>query len=114
MAATSDTLIELMAAGRLEQADAVAAARPESYAVALRAMVRMRQGRVAQVAADLRGRAVSQPWMVAPLVDALVERGELDEAQRVLPARARLARDARVLLPARQPGPPAAGPGPRR
>ena len=85
MAATSDTLIELMAAGRLEQADAVAAARPESYAVALRAMVRMRQGRVAQVATDLRGRAVSQPWMVAPLVDALVERGELDEAQRVLP-----------------------------
>jgi DNA-binding CsgD family transcriptional regulator len=99
-------LIALMGAGRLEQADATwtgaadaARARGEletlRLAVALRAQIRMRQGRVAEVEADLReliawvselelpysDLRMALPWIVAPLVDALVERGELDEAE---------------------------------
>ena len=99
-------LIALMGAGRLEQADAIwtgaadaARARGEletlRLAVALRAQIRMRQGRVAEVEADLRELIawvgelelpfaelrMALPWVVAPLVDALIERGELDEAE---------------------------------
>jgi DNA-binding CsgD family transcriptional regulator len=99
-------LIALLGAGRLEQADAIwtgtadaARARGEletlRLAVALRAQVRMRQGRVAEVEADLRELIawvgelelpyaelrMSLPWVVAPLVDALIERDELDEAE---------------------------------
>ena len=62
--------------------------------VALRAMVRLRAGRVAEVEADLReliGRVgelqlplrayrVALPSVIAPLVDALLERGQLEEA----------------------------------
>ena len=95
-----------MGAGRLEQADAIwtgaadaARARGEletlRLAVALRAQIRMRQGRVAEVEADLRELIawvgelelpyaelrMALPWVVAPLVDALIERGELDEAE---------------------------------
>ena len=98
-------LIALMGAGRLEQADAIwtgaadaARARGEletlRLAVALRAQIRMRQGRVAEVEADLRELIawvgeldlpyaelrMALPWVIAPLVDALIERGELDEA----------------------------------
>ena len=99
-------LIALMGAGRLEQADAIwtgaadsARARGEletlRLAVALRAQIRMRQGRVAEVEADLRELIawvgdlelpyaelrMALPWVIAPLVDALIERDALDEAQ---------------------------------
>ena len=96
-----------MAAGRYEQADAEWTGVAESaraagaldtlrMAVALRAMVRLRMGRVADVEADLRGligwvaelelplRAyrTALPSVVSPLVDALIERGQLEEAAR--------------------------------
>ena len=99
-------LIALMAAGRLEQADAIWTAVADSarargeletlrLAVALRALVRMRQGRVAEVEADLRELIawvgelelpyaelrMALPWVISPLVDALIERDEVDEAQ---------------------------------
>jgi DNA-binding CsgD family transcriptional regulator len=107
-AALDDTaaLLALCAAGRLEEADTawtalVDAAREEGRlewlrtAVALRALAQVRLGRVADVEADLRGlidwvadlgvpqpdRRVALPWLVAPLVDALVERGAVEEAQ---------------------------------
>ena len=100
-------LVALMAAGRLEEADAVwtgladtarAAGALERlrFAVALRAMVRLRMGRVAAVEADMReligwmaelevpfpDQRVALPWAIVPLADALVERGEVDEAQQ--------------------------------
>ena len=95
-------LIALMAAGRLEQADrhwtAIAeTARAEGelerlrLAVALRALVRVRQGRIAETEADLReliawvgelavpygDYRIALPWVISPLVDALLERGEV-------------------------------------
>jgi len=99
-------LVALMAAGRLARADAIwtqiagtarAAGALETLrmAVALRAIVRLRQGRIAEAEADLRELIawvgelelpygelrMALPWVVSPLVDALVERGELEEAQ---------------------------------
>ncbi len=99
-------LVALMAAGRLEQADAIwsdvaetarasAALDMLRLAVTLRAIVRLRLGRIADAEADLRELIAwvgelevpfaeyrtALPWVIAPLVDALVERGELDEAQ---------------------------------
>ena len=96
-----------MAAGRLEQAEARWSAVAESaraagaldtlrLAVALRALVRLRLGRVAETEADLReliawvaelqlplaSYRTALPFVVAPLIDALVERGELEEAGR--------------------------------
>jgi DNA-binding NarL/FixJ family response regulator len=105
--AVAAALVALMAAGRLEQADAhwtgvAEAARAAGaletlrLAVALRALVRLRQGRVSETLADL-GELVgwvgaldlphgdhrpALPWIVVPLVDAHIERGELEEAQR--------------------------------
>ncbi len=98
-------LVALMAAGRLEQAEARWSAVAESaraagaldtlrLAVALRALVRLRLGRVAETEADLReliawvaelqlplaSYRTALPFVVAPLIDALVERGELEEA----------------------------------
>jgi DNA-binding CsgD family transcriptional regulator len=75
-------------------------------AIALRAMARLRAGRVADVEADLRGliewvaelqlplRAyrAALPSVIAPLTDALVERGALEEAGS-WPAVAGLERD---------------------
>ena len=102
-------LVALMAAGRLEHADALWTAIADSarasgqletlrFAVALRAIVRFRQGRVAEVEADLRELIawlgelelpygefrLAMPWVLSPLLDALIERGELDEAQHWL------------------------------
>ena len=98
-------LVALQAAGRYERADVewsgvaeTARAAGELHtlrmAIALRAMVRLRMGRVADVEADLRGliewvaelelplRAyrTALPSVVSPLVDALIERGQLEEA----------------------------------
>ena len=100
-------LIALMAAGRLERADASWTAVADSarangelellrLAVALRAIVRVRRGRVAEAEADLReliawvgelavpygDYRIALPWVISPLVDALLERGEVEEAQR--------------------------------
>ena len=100
-------LVALMAAGRLELADAIWTGVAESaraagaldtlrFAVALRAMVRLRQGRISETEADMRELIawveelavpfseyrMALPWFVSPLVDALVERGQLEEAQR--------------------------------
>ena len=99
-------LVALMSAGRLEEADAVwtgvadtaratGALERLRFAVALRARVRLRMGRVAAVEADVRellawiaelqlplpDARVGLPWAVTPLVEALMERGELEEAQ---------------------------------
>lgn len=99
-------LVALMAAGRLERAETLwtelaASARAAGalehlrMATALRAMVRVRLGRIAEAEADVRellawvgelevplgDLRIALPWVVAPLVDALVERGELAEAQ---------------------------------
>jgi DNA-binding CsgD family transcriptional regulator len=99
-------LMALTAGGRLEEAEAAwtgvaDAARASGalerlrFAVALRALVRSRLGRVAAVEADLReliawvgelgvpltDQRIGLPWAVAPLVDALVERGAVEEAQ---------------------------------
>jgi DNA-binding CsgD family transcriptional regulator len=104
--ALAAALVALMAAGRLEEADAVwtgvaDAARAAGalerlrFAVALRARVRLRLGRVAAVEADVReliawmtdlqvpfpDARVGLPWAVTPLVEALIERGALEEAQ---------------------------------
>src|SRR3954469_16693929 len=104
--ALAAALVALRAAGRLEQADAIwtgvaDAARAAGalerlrFAVALRALVRVRMGRVAAAEADLReliawtaelevpfpDQRVALPWAVVPLTDALVERGRLEEAQ---------------------------------
>jgi DNA-binding CsgD family transcriptional regulator len=104
--ALAGALMALMAAGRLEQAEAAwtgvaDAARAAGalerlrFAVALRALVRLRLGRVAEVEADMReliawvadlgvpvaNQRMALPWAVVPLVDALVERGQVDEAQ---------------------------------
>ena len=98
-------LVALMAAGRLDQAEARWSAVAETarvagaldtlrLAVALRALVRLRLGRVADTEADLRelmgwvaelqlppaSYRTSLPFVIAPLIDALVERGELEEA----------------------------------
>ncbi|WP_028067083.1 AAA family ATPase [Solirubrobacter soli] len=98
-------LIALMAAGRLEQADACWTAVADAaraagelerlrLAVALRALVRVRQGRIAETEADLReliawvselpvtygDYRIALPWVISPLVDALLERGEVAEA----------------------------------
>jgi len=98
-------LVTLLAQGHYAAADAewsgfAATARAngalEEYrmAMALRAMVRLRMGRVADVEADLRGliewvgelelplRAyrAALPSVISPLVDALLERGALEEA----------------------------------
>ncbi len=100
-------LMALMAAGRLDEAEARWSAVAESaraagaldtlrLAVALRALVRLRLGRVAETEADLRelidwvaelqlplaSYRTALPFVVAPLIDALVERGELEEAGR--------------------------------
>jgi DNA-binding NarL/FixJ family response regulator len=100
-------LLALTAAGRLEEAEAAwtevaEAARASGAlgrlrcAVTLRALVRLRLGRVADVEADLRelsawgaeldvpvtDQRLGLPWAVAPLVDALVERGAVEEAQQ--------------------------------
>jgi DNA-binding CsgD family transcriptional regulator len=99
-------LVALMAAGRLEQADAAWTGVADSarasgaletlrLAVALRATVRVRQGQIAEAEADLReliawvgelelayGEVrMAMPWVIAPLVDVLLERGEVEEAQ---------------------------------
>jgi DNA-binding CsgD family transcriptional regulator len=96
-----------MAAGRLERAEEAWTAVADGaraggelellrLAVALRAIVRMRQGRVAEAEADLReliawvgelgvpygDYRIALPWVISPLVDALIERGEVDEAQQ--------------------------------
>jgi DNA-binding CsgD family transcriptional regulator len=100
-------VVALMAAGRLEQADTAWTAVADGarahgelellrLAVALRAIVRMRQGRVAETEADLRvllgwvgelalpygDYRMALPWVISPLVDALLERGEVVEAQQ--------------------------------
>jgi DNA-binding CsgD family transcriptional regulator len=99
-------LVAVMAAGRLEAAEArwtavADAARAAGQlerlrlAIALRALVRVRQGRVADAEADVReliawvgelgvpfgDYRIALPWVISPLVDALLERGEVDEAQ---------------------------------
>jgi DNA-binding CsgD family transcriptional regulator len=99
-------LVALMAAGRLEQADAIWTGVADSarasgaletlrLAVALRAIVRVRQGRVAEAEADLRELIawvgelqpsygefrMAMPWVIAPLVDVLIERGDVEEAE---------------------------------
>ncbi len=104
--ALAAALMALTAAGRLEQAEAAwtgvaDAARAAGalerlrFAVALRALVRLRLGRVAAVEADMRelitwmeelhvpfaDQRVALPWALVPLVDALVERGAAEEAQ---------------------------------
>jgi DNA-binding CsgD family transcriptional regulator len=106
-ASLAGALVALMAAGRLEEADAVwtgladtarAAGALERlrFGVALRAMVRLRLGRVAAVEADMReliawmaelevpfpDQRVALPWAIVPLADALVERGAVAEAQQ--------------------------------
>ena len=56
------------------------------------------------------------PWVISPLVDALIERGEVEEAAALGDAdrpRERLARGLRLHVPARQPRAAAAGAGPR-
>jgi DNA-binding CsgD family transcriptional regulator/tetratricopeptide (TPR) repeat protein len=100
-------LMALTAAGRLEEAEAAWTGVAEAalaagalerlrFAVALRAQVRIRLGRVAAVEADLReliawgdeldvpltDQRIGLPRAVAPLVDALVERGAVEEAQQ--------------------------------
>ncbi len=102
-------LVALMASGRLQEAErgwtgvadaarAAGALETLRLAVALRALARVRIGDVAAVEADVgellawtgelelpSGDArVLLPWAIAPLVDALVERGDLNEAQRRL------------------------------
>ena len=102
--ALAAALVALTAAGRLEHADAAwtgvaDAARAAGalerlrFAVALRALVRLRLGRVAEVEADMREliawvaelgcRCANRAALpsVVPLVDALVERGAVEEAQ---------------------------------
>ena len=104
--AVAGALIALMAAGRLEYAEACWTAVADSaraigelerlrLAVALRALVRVRQGRIAETEADLReliawvgelgvpygDYRIALPWVISPLVDALLERGEVEEAQ---------------------------------
>ena len=104
--AVAGALIALMAAGRLAHADACWTAVADSaraigelerlrLAVALRALVRVRQGRIAETEADLReliawvgelgvpygDYRIALPWVISPLVDALLERGEVSEAQ---------------------------------
>ena len=100
-------LVALMAANRYETAEAAWTGVVESaraageletlrLAVALRALVRLRMGRVADVEADLteliawvgelqlplRAYRTALPFVIAPLIDALVERGELEQAAR--------------------------------
>ena len=134
-------LVALMAAGRHDQAEARWSAVAESaraagaldtlrLAVALRALVRLRLGRVAETEADLReliawvaelqlplaSYRTALPFVVAPLIDALVERGELEEAgalARAHRARGRLAGGVRLHVPDRQPRAAAARAGPR-
>ena len=87
----------------------LAAARPRGWASAvangsfLRAMAQVRRGEVADAEADIRPAfefklAVSPPdslaWALIPLVDTLVERDELDAAERAL-----VAGSADVLTP---------------
>ena len=128
-AALAAALVALQAAGRYERADAEWTGVAESaraagefetlrMAIALRAMVRLRMGRVADVEADLRGliewvaelelplRAyrTALPSVVSPLVDALLERGQLDEAGHwpaLTGPRGRPARGVRVHVHAR-------------